>query len=81
MNELYVRHRLNGLEPDNLLAFLALLGLLRALQTSRLEWRPRAGWDLNELRPAAMSLEEIFLQLTGGEPVPTDQTATKEQQR
>ena len=30
-----------------------------------------AGWDLNELRPAAMSLEEIFLQLTG-----TDATAT-----
>jgi ABC-2 type transport system ATP-binding protein len=26
-----------------------------------------AGWDLNELRPAAMSLEEIFLQLTGTE--------------
>ena len=26
-----------------------------------------AGWDLNELRPAAMSLEEIFLQLTGEE--------------
>jgi ABC-2 type transport system ATP-binding protein len=26
-----------------------------------------SGWDLNELRPAAMSLEEIFLQLTGGE--------------
>jgi ABC-2 type transport system ATP-binding protein len=24
-----------------------------------------AGWDLNELRPAAVSLEEIFLQLTG----------------
>ena len=24
-----------------------------------------AGWDLNELRTAAMSLEEIFLQLTG----------------
>jgi ABC-2 type transport system ATP-binding protein len=24
-------------------------------------------WDLNELRPAAMSLEEIFLQLTGNE--------------
>jgi ABC-2 type transport system ATP-binding protein len=23
------------------------------------------GWDLNELRPAAMSLEEIFLELTG----------------
>jgi ABC-2 type transport system ATP-binding protein len=27
-----------------------------------------SGWDLNELRPSAMSLEEIFLQLTGGEP-------------
>ncbi|HTS60188.1 MAG TPA: ATP-binding cassette domain-containing protein [Terriglobales bacterium] len=26
-----------------------------------------AGWDLNELRPAAVSLEEIFLQLTGSE--------------
>ncbi len=24
-----------------------------------------AGWNLNELRPAAMSLEEVFLQLTG----------------
>jgi ABC-2 type transport system ATP-binding protein len=24
-----------------------------------------SGWDLNELRPAAMSLEEVFLQLTG----------------
>ena len=28
-----------------------------------------SGWDLNELRPAAVSLEEIFLQLTG-EPAP-----------
>jgi ABC-2 type transport system ATP-binding protein len=26
-----------------------------------------SGWDLNELRPAAVSLEEVFLQLTGGE--------------
>ena len=26
-----------------------------------------AGWDLNELRPSAMSLEEIFLQLTGSD--------------
>ena len=25
------------------------------------------GWDLNELRPTAMSLEEIFLRLTGQE--------------
>jgi ABC-2 type transport system ATP-binding protein len=28
-----------------------------------------SGWDLNELRPTAVSLEEIFLQLTG-EPTP-----------
>jgi ABC-2 type transport system ATP-binding protein len=26
-----------------------------------------SGWDLNELRSATMSLEEVFLQLTGGE--------------
>ncbi len=26
-----------------------------------------SGWDLNELRPASLSLEEIFLQLTGSE--------------
>ena len=26
-----------------------------------------AGWDLNELKPSAVSLEEIFLQLTGAE--------------
>jgi ABC-2 type transport system ATP-binding protein len=30
-----------------------------------------AGWDLNELRPAPMSLEEIFLQLTGA-PAPAE---------
>jgi len=35
-------HRLEGLEPDNLLAFLALLGLLRSLETARPAWRPRA---------------------------------------
>jgi ABC-2 type transport system ATP-binding protein len=29
-----------------------------------------AGWDLNELRPAARSLEEIFLQLTGAPAAP-----------
>jgi ABC-2 type transport system ATP-binding protein len=36
-----------------------------------------AGWDLNELRPAAMSLEEIFLQLTGEETPPTEKVAAK----
>jgi|SRR5947207_3808384 len=29
-----------------------------------------SGWDLNELRPSAVSLEEIFLQLTGEQPAP-----------
>src|SRR5271163_3858583 len=34
-----------------------------------------SGWDLYELRPAARSLEEIFLQLTGsGVPVETEKT-------
>jgi ABC-2 type transport system ATP-binding protein len=30
-----------------------------------------SGWDLNELRPTAMSLEEIFLQLTGSDAAAT----------
>jgi ABC-2 type transport system ATP-binding protein len=30
----------------------------------------QSGWDLNELRPSAMSLEEIFLQLTRAEQAP-----------
>jgi hypothetical protein len=34
-----------------------------------------SGWDLNELRPAAMSLEEIFLQLTGGEATANEEVA------
>ena len=37
-------HELKGLEPDNLLAFLALLGLLRALDVARPNWRARASW-------------------------------------
>ena len=35
-----------------------------------------AGWDLNELRPCAMSLEEIFLQLTQSE-APAEKAAAK----
>jgi ABC-2 type transport system ATP-binding protein len=35
-----------------------------------------AGWDLNELRPAAMSLEEVFLQLTKSD-VPTEKAAAQ----
>src|SRR5712672_1455656 len=35
-----------------------------------------AGWDLNELRPAAVSLEEVFLQLTGNvAPAPAEEAA------
>ncbi|MHB8501898.1 MAG: ABC transporter ATP-binding protein [Candidatus Acidiferrales bacterium] len=37
-----------------------------------------AGWDLNELRPSAMSLEEVFLQLTGQpDAAPKEQPASK----
>jgi ABC-2 type transport system ATP-binding protein len=35
-----------------------------------------SGWDLNELRPAAMSLEEVFLQLTGKD-APAEAVAAK----
>ena len=36
-----------------------------------------SGWNLNELRATAMSLEEIFLQLTGAEKIepPAEQPA------
>jgi ABC-2 type transport system ATP-binding protein len=37
-----------------------------------------AGWDLNELRSAAMSLEEIFLQLTGDEAASSEAPAEEE---
>ncbi len=40
-----------------------------------------SGWNLNELRPAAMSLEEIFLQLTENESGEKEKAATKESQR
>lgn len=47
-------HRLEGVEPDNLLGFLALLGLLRAIEDSRAAWRPRVRWTVHEppTRPA-----------------------------
>lgn len=46
-------HRLVGLEPDNLLAFLALLGMLRTLEHVRPTWRPRVAWtvDTPPVRP------------------------------
>jgi len=59
MTELACRHRLDGFEPDNLLAFLALLGLLRALEAARPDWRPRARWDAANppLRPELVLAE------------------------
>jgi hypothetical protein len=55
-------HRLDGLEPENLLAFLALLGLLRALEAAdrgrddHKRFRPRAAWDIDRppLRPTVV---------------------------
>ncbi len=55
-------HPLDGLEPDNLLAFLALLGLLRGLEMADTKvpqgerLYPRAGWTLDapRLRPMLM---------------------------
>ena len=41
-------HHLKGLEPDNLLSFMALLGLLRTLEMARSDWRPRAFWDVEK---------------------------------
>jgi ABC-2 type transport system ATP-binding protein len=39
-----------------------------------------SGWDLNELRPIALSLEEIFLQLTAAETgKPSESNATNEE--
>jgi len=59
MTESTTCHRLEGLEPDNLLAFLALLGLLRSLETADRTYaedqrlHPRAFWelDVSPLRP------------------------------
>lgn len=53
--------RLDGFEPNNLLAFLALLGLLRALEASRPTWRPRAFWtvDAPPIRPSLCIRESV----------------------
>ena len=72
-------HRLNGLEPDNLLAFLALLGLLSSLEADdrkRAEHEkihPRSKWDIDCLpvRPVLvlaqeLSIEEVLVRATNG---------------
>ena len=57
----HTTHRLNGLEPDNLLAFMALLGLLRTLDNARPDWRSRVSWTVAEppLRPRLHVAEEV----------------------
>lgn len=54
-------HRLDGLEPDNLLAFLALLGLLRSLEAVDAGLHPRAAWDIERppLRPRLFLAREV----------------------
>ena len=56
------QHRLVGLEPGNLLAFLALLGLLRALEEATPAWpRPRVAWsvDAPPVRPVLYLAEAV----------------------
>lgn len=67
------RHRLDGLEPDNLLAFLALLGLLRALEEAEPTWLPKVAWivDAPPVRPelslsVAVSREKIAATAAAG---------------
>jgi hypothetical protein len=62
-------HRLEGLEPDNLLAFLALLGLLRTLEA--VGWRPRSHWQGPPMRPvlslpAAVTRAEVAMAAARG---------------
>ena len=52
-------HLLAGLEPDNLLAFLSLLGLLRALEESTPKWNPRAAWRGVPLRAELYLAEAV----------------------
>lgn len=57
----FATHRLDGLEPDNLLAFMALLGLLRVLDEARPDWRARVSWTVGDppLRPALRTPEGV----------------------
>ncbi len=65
MTDDLTRHRLEGLEPDNLLAFLTLLGLLRSLELTRPEWKPKAYWDFADspLRPVLTTCQATTAQM------------------
>ncbi len=51
-------HRLEGFEPDNFLAFLALIGVLRVLEAERAEWHARLAWNGVPLRPTLTIAEK-----------------------
>jgi hypothetical protein len=55
------RYRLDGLDPDNLLAFLSLLGLLRSLEEAAPAWRPRVAWSIAAppTRPVLSLTEDV----------------------
>jgi len=54
------QHRLRGFEPDNFLAFLALLGVLRVLDAERPEWHARIAWNALPLRPTLTIAENCI---------------------
>src|SRR5258706_9835209 len=53
------QHILEGIEPDNLLAFLALLGFHRAMEHAQPAWRPRVYWTGMPLRPRLVLSEDV----------------------
>lgn len=52
-------HRLSGLEPDNLLAFLALIGFHRCVAHASPEWNPRVFWSGIPVRPTMVLAHEV----------------------
>ena len=52
-------HVLLGLEPDNLLAFLALLGFHRALDQAAPDWNARTYWAGGPLRPRLVLSKDV----------------------
>jgi hypothetical protein len=52
-------HILEGVEPDNLLGFLAMLGFQRALDCAKPDWHPRTYWQGLPVRPRLVLTKEI----------------------
>ncbi len=65
----FIAGRLDGVEEANVLdgALRLIVDPARAAEINRK--LVAAGLDVSELRPAEQSLEEVFLELTGGETV------------